>query len=75
MTRTRFCDSAGLAVLARAHHRAITTLDRIIPLFRDLDEALASGPGAVIRTLRPCTLADPRLARRPGNPGNPGIQA
>jgi len=75
MTRTRFCDSAGLTVLVRAHRRAlaesgelravmpgggpvarifaITRLDRVIPVFGSLDEALAPRPGAVIRPLRP----------------------
>jgi anti-sigma B factor antagonist len=62
MSRTRFCDSAGLHVLVGAHHRAqaeggevllviagaavlrifaITGLDRVIPSFASLDEALA----------------------------------
>ena len=62
MTRTRFCDSAGLHVLVHAHRRAqadggelllalhaaevlrvleITGIDRTIPRFASLDEALA----------------------------------
>jgi anti-sigma B factor antagonist len=75
MSRTRFCDSAGLTVLVRAHRRAVadggelravlpaggavarifalTCLDRVIPVFASLDEALAPRPGAVIRPLRP----------------------
>jgi anti-sigma B factor antagonist len=75
LTRTRFCDSAGLTVLVRAHRRAvadggelrlilpaggavprifaITRLDRVIPVFGSLDEALAPRPGAVIRPLQP----------------------
>jgi anti-sigma B factor antagonist len=75
MTRTRFCDSAGLTVLVRAHQRAvadggelrvvipgggavarvfaITSLDRVIPVFGSLDEALAPRPAAVILPLRP----------------------
>ena len=62
MTRTRFCDSAGLHTLLAAHKRAqaeggelllvipstpvlrvfaITGIDRMIPYFTTLDEALA----------------------------------
>jgi anti-sigma B factor antagonist len=62
MTRTRFCDSAGLRVLVGAHKRAraeggevllavagaavlrvlaITGIDRVVPSFASLDEALA----------------------------------
>jgi anti-sigma B factor antagonist len=81
MTRTRFCDSSGLAVLVRAHRRAladgselrlvlpvggavsrvfaITSLDRIIPLFGSLDEALAPRPTAVVRALLPHRAARP----------------
>jgi anti-sigma B factor antagonist len=66
LTRTRFCDSAGLSVLVRAHRQAVadggelrvvipgrgavarvfalTCLDRVIPVFASLDEALAPGP-------------------------------
>ena len=67
MTRTRFCDPAGLHVLAGAHKRAraeggqvllvitsaavlrifaVTGLDRVIPNFTSLAEALAQTPGA-----------------------------
>jgi anti-sigma B factor antagonist len=62
MTRTRFCDSAGLHALVAAHTRArseggelrlavpaagvlrvfeISGLDRVIPSFRSLEQALA----------------------------------
>lgn len=62
MTRTRYCDSAGLHALLGAHRRAraeggevrfvvtgpavrrilaIMTIDRLIPVFGRLDEALA----------------------------------
>lgn len=62
MTRTRFCDSAGLQALIGAHRRAraeggevrfvvtgpavrrilaIMAIDRLIPVFGHLDEALA----------------------------------
>jgi anti-sigma B factor antagonist len=62
MTRTRFCDSAGLHTLVSAHRRAhaeggavllavtgtavlrilaITSIDRVIPSFASLEEALA----------------------------------
>jgi anti-sigma B factor antagonist len=65
---TRFCDSAGLNPLLRAHKRAlagggglrlvipagapvlriftVTGLDRVIPQFDSLGQALAPGPGA-----------------------------
>jgi anti-sigma B factor antagonist len=65
---TRFCDSAGLNLLLRAHKRAlagggelrlviptgapvlriftVTGLDRVIPQFASLGQALAQGPGA-----------------------------
>jgi anti-anti-sigma factor len=65
LTMTRFCDSAGLHVLVRAHRRAlaeggelrlaipaegavariftVTGLDRLIPSFGSLDQALAPG--------------------------------
>jgi anti-sigma B factor antagonist len=67
MTRTRFCDCAGLHVLMAAHRQAraegrqlllvisgaavprlfaITDIDRVIPCFTRLDEALAQTPGA-----------------------------
>ncbi len=62
MTRTRFCDSAGLHTLIGAHKRAqaegrqvrlavtgrqvrriiaLTALDRLIPVYPSLDQALA----------------------------------
>jgi anti-sigma B factor antagonist len=67
MTRTLFCDSAGLHALTSAHKRAvaeggrlslalggpavlrvfaITALDRVIPCFTSLDEALAVAASA-----------------------------
>ena len=76
MTRTRFCDSAGLHVLVRAHQRAragggelllvicaaavlrifaLTGLDRLIPNFPNLDQALA--PAAPGFTSPPAALA------------------
>ena len=66
MTRTRFCDSAGLHALIGAHKRAraegrqvrlavtgpqvrrlidLTALDRLIPVYPSLDQALAPLPG------------------------------
>ena len=70
MTRTRFCDSAGFSVLARAHKQAreeggelrlvipaggavfriftLTRLDRFIPRFGSLPEALRQGPAAAL---------------------------
>ena len=74
MTRTRFCDTAGLHALVGAHKRAgaeggqvllvipdaavlrilaITGLDRVIPSFTSLEEALAQTPGAAIQSRRP----------------------
>ena len=65
MTRTRFCDSAGIATLIEAHKRAqaaggqmllamsgaavprifeLTGVDRVIPSFTSLEEALAHTP-------------------------------
>jgi anti-anti-sigma factor len=66
MTRTRFCDSAGLGVLVRAHNRAlaeggelrlvipasamvlrvlaVTGIDRVIPNFPSLYEAVVPAP-------------------------------
>jgi anti-sigma B factor antagonist len=66
MTRTLFCDTAGLHALVGAHNRAqaeggrvllviggtvlrifaITGLDRVIPNFTSLEEALAQSPDA-----------------------------
>lgn len=67
MTRTRFCDSAGLHALIGAHKRAqaesrqvrlavtgpqvrriiaLTALDRLIPVYPSLDQALAHRPAA-----------------------------
>jgi len=65
MTRTRFCDCAGIAALIEAHRRAraaggqmllavsgagvprifeLTGVDRVIPSFTSLEEALAHTP-------------------------------
>jgi anti-sigma B factor antagonist len=78
MTGTRFCDSSGVRVLARAHERAmaeggellmvipasafilrvfaLTGLDRLIPNFADLHEALEQAQAVVPRPLqRPAT--------------------
>jgi anti-sigma B factor antagonist len=87
MTRTGFCDSAGLSVLVRAHKRAVTDggelrlvlpaggavprifaltcLDRVIPVFGSLEEALAPRPGAVILPLR-SRVPTGRRARQSG---------
>jgi anti-sigma B factor antagonist len=79
MTRTRFCDSAGIAALIEAHRRAraaggqmllavsgtsvprifeLTGVDRVIPSFTSLEEALAHTPAGT----GPLPLPD--LARR-----------
>jgi anti-sigma B factor antagonist len=65
LTRTRFCDSAGIAALVEAHRRAqaaggqvllavsgaavprifqLTGIDRVIPSFASLDDALGYTP-------------------------------
>jgi anti-sigma B factor antagonist len=70
LTRTRFCDSAGLHALARAHTRAlaeggelrlvipsvpvlrafaVTGVDRMIPHFATVDEALLQTAAVPIR--------------------------
>jgi anti-anti-sigma factor len=68
LTGTRFCDSAGLTVLVRAHKQALaeggelrlvlptsgtvpqvftlTGLDRLMPHFASLEQALAQAPAA-----------------------------
>jgi anti-sigma B factor antagonist len=64
MSRTQFCDTAGLHALVDAHKRAraeggqvvggdtvlrifsITGLDRVIPYFSSLEQALAQTPAA-----------------------------
>jgi anti-anti-sigma factor len=95
MTRTRFCDSAGLGVLVRAHNRAqaeggelrlvipasafvlrvfaLTGIDRVIPNFPGLDEALEPAPAAAPRPPRPRRRAKPgkrtRADRPPPDPG------
>lgn len=69
MSRTLFCDSAGLNVLVRAHQRAeamggqvrlvisttdvrriitVTGIDRVIPSFPSLEQALAPATAPVI---------------------------
>jgi anti-sigma B factor antagonist len=75
MTATRFCDSTGVHVLARAHERAVTAggelllvipasafvfrvlaisgIDRVIPNFADLPEALEQAHAVVPRPLQP----------------------
>ena len=68
LTRTRFCDSAGIAALVEAHKRAraaggqvllamsgaavprifeLTGVDRVIPSFASLDDALAHTPAGI----------------------------
>lgn len=71
MTRTTFCDSAGIHTLLRAHKRAISEggelrlvipadgavprimalicVDRLVPCFGGLAEAVAGTPGAAAR--------------------------
>ena len=75
MTRTRFCDSAGIQALVEAHKRALATggqvllvmsgaavprifeltgVDRVIPSFASLEDALAYTPAGT----GPLPLAD-----------------
>ncbi len=75
MTRTRFCDSAGIHALVGAHKRAraeggrmllavsgaalprifeLTGIDRVIPSYSSLEEALAKTPAGT----GPLPLAD-----------------
>jgi anti-sigma B factor antagonist len=73
LTRTLFCDTAGLHALVGANKRAqaeggqvllvvggtilriftITGLDRVIPYFTNLDEALAQAPDAATQPAPP----------------------
>src|SRR5690242_438915 len=78
LTGTRFCDSAGLQVLAGAHKRAraeggevllvitsaavlrifaLTGLDRVIPNFASLQEALGHAPAATATPDQPAQKA------------------
>ena len=95
MTRTRFCDSAGLGALVQAHKRAqaeggelrlvipasaivlrvfaLTGIDRVIPNFPSLYEAVEPAPAAAPRPRRPRRRAKPgmrtRADRPPPDPG------
>jgi anti-sigma B factor antagonist len=90
MSRTQFCDSAGLNVLVRAHKRAqadggelllvicgaavlrilaVTGIDRLIPNFPSLGQALAQ-PAAVADS--PGLPAAPTLSADPEPLGAPG---
>jgi anti-sigma B factor antagonist len=88
MSRTRFCASAGLGVLIRAHHWAlaeggelrlvipasasvlrvfvVTGLDRVIPNFPSLYEALEPAPATAPRPPRPRRRAKPGMRTRGG---------
>jgi anti-sigma B factor antagonist len=90
MTRTLFCDSAGLHALTSAHKRAvaeggqlslalggpavlrlfaITALDRVIPCFTSLDEALAVAAPSAPASAPAVLLAEaPPLALREAPP-------
>ncbi len=99
MTRTTFCNSAGLGVLVRAHKRAVadgmqlrlvlpasasalrvftlTGIDRLIPSFASLDQALALAPApaatpapapAAPRAPAPAAAGRRRRKRRPKPP-------
>jgi anti-sigma B factor antagonist len=90
MTRTRFCDSAGLGALVRAHKRAqaeggelrlvipasaavlrvfaLTGIDRVIPNFPSLYEAVQPAPAAAPRPRRPRRRAKPGMRTRADRP-------
>ena len=89
MTRTWFCDSAGLHALLGAHKRAqaegrqvrlavtgpqirrilaLTALDRLLPVYTSLDQALAHPPADSPRSQpknRPDSKPLDRMTRRP----------
>jgi anti-sigma B factor antagonist len=91
MTRTTFCNSAGLGVLVRAHKRAVaegselrlvlpasasalrvftlTGIDRLIPSFTSLDQALAPAPAAAAPA--PARAARRRRRKRRTRPPMP----
>ena len=86
MTRTHFCDSAGLGVLVRAHSRALaeggelrlvipasamvlrvfalTGIDRLIPNFPSLYEAVEPPPATAPRPPRPWRRSKPGMRTR-----------
>lgn len=87
LSRTRFCDSAGLNVLVRAHKRAlseggelrlvipsvavlrafaVTGIDRVIPHFVTVDEALEQPPAVAIRLRGPGAGASAAVVGRAG---------
>jgi anti-anti-sigma factor len=90
MTRTRFCDSARLGALVRAHKRAeaeggelrlviptsaavlrvfaITGIDRVIPNFPSLYEAVVPAPAAAPRPPRPRRRPKPGMRPRADRP-------
>ena len=90
LTRTRFCDSAGIAALVEAHKRAraaggqvllamsgaavprifeLTGIDRVIPSFASLDDALAHTPAGI----GPLPLPDLACRAWLGGLGLPGL--
>lgn len=90
MSRTTFCNSAGLGVLVQAHNQAVadggelrlvipasalmlrvfavTGIDRLIPSFTSLDQALQPAPTAPSPDPAPAA-ARPRRRRRRPRPG------
>ena len=86
MSRTRFCDSAGIQALVRAHNRtqaeggkmllavsaaavlrvfALMGVDRLIPSFPTLQEALAQASAARPAQPSPALTGRSRARRRP----------
>jgi anti-sigma B factor antagonist len=91
MTRTRFCDSAGLHTLIAAHRRAraegrqlllvipsppvlrvlaLTGIDRVIPTFPTLADALAQPAATANGRDRPRTQGDTHAENKPLLPGS-----
>src|SRR5215468_9460235 len=58
MTATKFCDSSGISMLARAHKQALASgtqlrlveMDYLLPIYPTLSQALAAGPASGPRT-------------------------
>jgi anti-sigma B factor antagonist len=91
MTGTRFCDSSGVHVLARAHERAVAAggqlllvipasagvlrvlaicgIDRVIPNFADLNEALEEAHAVVPRPLQHPATSEMRTAQAGSSEG------
>ena len=100
LTRTQFCDTAGLNMLVGGHRRAlseggelrlvipsipvlrafaVTGVDRVIPNFATVDEALAQTPAVAIGVRHRSLSLEQRIVGRPAgsgfpSPGHPRVQ-